>query len=230
VSRIYLVTLCLFCGSAFAQNGGDFALVLHAKGRRAAESGYYDAAQRFYAQQLTVLLANGREAEAGEVYDDLAEVMEIQGFFVSAEATYKKAIDLLKHYAQPNDMRLVTALDNLGWMYVTWGRTGDATRLIGEARTKADGVPPDDPGLIGHLDTQAAFHVALGRYSEAEKNWNRALEIGKINYGQDSPQYDAVLVHFGQASVLFGDYNTAERMFRRYLAIEESNSSVSTAE
>jgi tetratricopeptide (TPR) repeat protein len=67
--------------------------------------------------------------------------------------------------------------------------------------------------------------MVFGRYSEAQKAWNRALEIGEMIYGPDGPQYDHVLVHFAQGSALFGDYASAEKMFRKYLAIEGDNNS-----
>lgn len=40
---------------------------------------------------------------------------------------------------------------------------------------------------------QAAALVGAGRYSEANKDWNRALEVGEVNFGLDSPAYANIL-------------------------------------
>ncbi len=162
----------------------------------------------------------GRQADAGAAYIDLAQIEQMRGAFPAAEMNYKKAIDLLKRSAQPNDLRLVMALDDLGWLYVSWGKLMDGSRLMDEARMKADGARPDDARLIRHLDTQAAYLMVRGRYSEAQTNWNRALEIGRLRYGSDASRYDDVLLHSGQASALYGDYDAAVQAFRQYLEIE----------
>jgi tetratricopeptide (TPR) repeat protein len=210
----------VFSCPAFAQASENPARDLQIKAVQAAEAGQYDEARKYYLQEAETLLATGKCSEAGEVYLELGEIAQIHGEFSVAEGNYKRGLELLERTSQPNDAQLVRALDDRGWLYVTWGRFADGSRLLGQARTKADRAQPHDPALIRHLDTQAAYLVVAGKYSEAQKNWNRALEIGKMNYGPESPQYDNILVHFGQGSALYGDYGVAEQMFRRYLAIE----------
>jgi len=68
--------------------------------------------------------------------------------------------------------------------------------------------------------------VVAGRYSEGQKNWNRPLKIGKLNFGPGGPEYGNILVHFGQASALFGHYDVTAQMFRRYLQTEQRISNV----
>jgi tetratricopeptide (TPR) repeat protein len=181
----------------------------------------FDEARQLYLQKANLLLANGKQAEAGANYIELGEITQVHGLLPAAEAIYKKGIGLLKRSEQPNDPRLVIALDDLGWLYITWGRVLDGARLLDQARSKADLVQPDDPRLIRHLDTQAAYLLVEGKYSEAEKSWTQALDIGKMNYGPDSPEYDSILVHYGQGSEIMGDYKNAEQLFQRYLAIED---------
>ena len=226
--RITAITFFLFASAAIAQNGIDSGRDLQIRAARAAELGNYDEARKIYAQELSLLLANGRHAEAGDIYLRLGEINQINGTFPAAEATYKKGLDLLKSSLQPNDLRLVMALDDLGWLYVTWGKFNDGSHLLDQARTRADSADPNDPRLIRHLDTHAAYLMVAGRYSEAQKDWTRALEVGNKNYGPDSPKYDTILVHYGQGSVLRGDYRVAEQMFKRYLAIENYDQSETT--
>lgn len=218
---LFLLTLPAFAGADFAQRDQNTARDLHMKAVHADILGLYDEARKNFLQEADLLLAKNRPAEAGVVYTELAESAQIHGAFSSSELTYKKSLGLLQHSVPPNDLHLVLALDDLGWLYVTWGRLADGFPLLDQARINAEGAPPNDPGLIRHLDTQAAYMVIAGKYSEARKYWNRAIEIGKANYGPDRAEYDNVFVHLGQASVLFGDYDLAEQMLRRYLEIED---------
>jgi tetratricopeptide (TPR) repeat protein len=218
---VLLLTLFVFIGGACAQAPENPTKNLRLSAARAADMGSYDAARKLYQQELDHLFAIGDQSEAGAVYNELGEIDQIHGAFPTAEANYKKGIDLLKHNAQPNDLRLVTALDDLGWLYISWGRLMDGSRLLDVARSKAASAKPNDPRLIQHLDTQAAYLVVSGRYSEAQKEWSRALKIGQSNYGPDGREYDNILVHRGQAGTLYGDYELAEQMFRQYLQIED---------
>jgi tetratricopeptide (TPR) repeat protein len=217
---VLLLTLFVFIGGAFAQASENTTPNLRISAALAADSGSYDTARTLYQQELDRLFALGDQAEAGAVYTELGEVDQIHGAFAMAEASYKKGVDLLKRYAQPNDLRLVSAIDDLGWLYISWGRLMDGSRLMDMARSKAAGAKPNDPRLIQHLDTQAAYLVVSGRYSEAQRVWSRALKIGELNYGPGGREYDNILVHRGQASALCGDYELAEEMFRQYLQIE----------
>lgn len=158
--------------------------------------------------------------EAAEGYLRAGEVSQVRGDWPRAETLYKTALGLLQHSAALDDLPRVTAFDDLGWLYVSWGKMAEGARLMDEARARAERVEPDDPRLIQHWDTQAAYLVVLGRYSEARRDWAHALEIGRFNYGPDSPKYAAILVHCGQASSVYGDYKNADEMLRRYLTLE----------
>lgn len=211
---------------ALSVSAGPQALDL--KAARAAELGSYKNAREFYFQELNLLRANGDRAGVGKVYIELGEITQVHGAFTAAETNYKQGLALLARYAAPDDVRLVTAVDDLGWLYITWGRFMDGSRFMERARMIADAVQPNDPALIRHLDTQAAYLMVAGKYSEAQKDWQRALDVGKRNFGPDSLEYDDILLHFGQGSAMFGDYSAAEEMLRHYLRIEARVSGIPT--
>jgi tetratricopeptide (TPR) repeat protein len=199
---------------------------LDVKAARASELGSYQDARRFYVQELNLLRANGDHTGVGKVYMELGELAQVQGELSIAEANFKQGLAILSRYAGPQDMLRVTALDRLGWLYVSWGRFVDGSRLMEKARILADAAQPYHPALIRHLDMQAAYLMMAGRYSQAQRDWQRALEIGKHNFGPDSLEYDDILLHFGQGSAMFGDYTAAEKMLRSYLQIEAEISQV----
>ncbi|HEX5230559.1 MAG TPA: tetratricopeptide repeat protein [Bryobacteraceae bacterium] len=172
------------------------------------------------ARTARLLLAKGRPVEAGMAYTDLGEIMQVHGAFLDAEASYKKGLALLSHYTPPSDVRRVIAMDDLGWLYLTWGRLQDGSRLMDQARTHAARITTQDPVMIRHFDTQAAYNLVTGHYSEAHKDWDRALDVGRINFGPESPKYASILVHIAQGSSILGDYKLAEQLLRQYLAVK----------
>ncbi len=225
---VFLAASFVFTGRACALSGESTARDLQIHADNAAASGRYDEARKLYLEELDLFLAKGQFAAAGSVYSALGEITQIHGVFPAAEAYYKKGLDLLKRSTPPNDLRLIGAMDDLGWLYTTWGRLMDGSRLMDEAESKANRAQPNDPGLIRHLDAQAAYLMVTGKYTEAQRNWNRALQIGQLNYGLDSPMYDTILMHSGQASALYGDYDTAAHKFRQFLAVEDRIASTPT--
>lgn len=219
---VFISFALLLSGAAFAaQNNGDSYKSLEAQAVAASNQGDVSKALNLFKRELQWLMSQARLAEAGAIYCALGEVYQVHGDFPSAEAHYKQGLHLLKENAPPADFRTVAALDDLGWLYVTWGKLDEASRLIGEARVLAERLRANDPGLIRHLDTQAAYLVVIGKYSDAEKSWNRALAIGQLVFGPDSPEYDTILIHFGQACDLSRDYDAAAEFFRRYISIED---------
>src|ERR1700735_1250048 len=94
---------------------GFVLLAVAAVGASAAELGSYSEADK-YTHKVDLLIATGKQAEAASVYRGLGEDNQIHGEFSNAEVNFTKALDLLKRYAQPNDLRLVTAMDDLGWL------------------------------------------------------------------------------------------------------------------
>src|SRR5581483_3670013 len=104
---------------------------------------------------------------------------------------------------------------------VTWGKASAGARFLEEARDKGRNAAANEPRLIAHLDTQAAYATVIGKYSEGQKTWKRALELANLDFGPDALKYDNVLLHCGQASSLVGDYQSAAEMLRKYLDIEQ---------
>jgi tetratricopeptide (TPR) repeat protein len=198
---------------------------LHNLAVLSSEIGLDDAARMYYEWELGILQRHGRIVDAGVVYTALAELSQTSGHFSKAEAEYKRAIATFDHSSYPSDLHVVAALDELGWLYITWGRLEDGSRLLDEARAKAEHSPLSSPSAIRHLDTQAAYRVILGEYTQAQRLWKQALTIGASYYGPQAHEYDNVLMHFGQASVRIGDYKTAEDMLQRYIANEGPASS-----
>ena len=195
---------------------------LHSIASISAALGRYEDAEKFYRRELDVLERRGENVEAGLTYTSLAEVLQIEGSFGDAEASYNKAVALLNQYAGPGDLRTARALNAMGWLYTLWGKVDKARQILQKALVAATrALPEDSPKWIRFLDVQASFLTTTGKYSEAEKLWRKALQIGKKAYAGDGLQYEEVFLHLGQAYATAGDERSAEEMFRSFLAIQK---------
>lgn len=191
--------------------------------------GRYEEAKDFYRRELAVLGRRGENVECGVAYTSLGEVLQIEGSFTDAEASYKNALTLLNQYAGPSDLRTARALNSLGWLYTLWGKVDKARQILQKALVAATkALPENSPKLIRFLDVQASFLTTTGRYSEAEKLWHKALQIGKEAYPGGGFQYEEVFLHLGQAYAAVGDEKSAEDMFRSFLAIKKPATEMQT--
>ena len=218
---VLFLVLALCVPRTPAQTSQNSWVELDEEAFQAANSGDLDRSIKLYSEASSQLLARGQKADAGVVYMNLGELAQIHGQLPLAEADFRRGLDLLEHSASHDDLRLVEVLDDLGWLYVTWGKAAQGAELIKDARERAKHAPSNEPRLVTHLDTQAAYATVIGKYSEGQRIWKQAIEIAKQNFGADDLKYDNVLLHFGQADSLIGDYAAAVELFRKYLDIEQ---------
>lgn len=206
--------------SAYGPSGVHYE-DLHNIAVLASDAGLPDEADKYYQSELQQLGKGGPPSEISRVYVDLGEQAQVEGRFSEAEADYQRALRVLASGTDPSDPYATIALDDLGWLYVTWGRLDDGARLLDQAQSRGEQNPRlSDPQWMKHLDTQAAYRVLQGKYTDAQRLWTRALKIGKEHFGPNAWQYDNLLVHFGQACMRSGDYDLARRLFEQYVTIE----------
>lgn len=186
------------------------------------EAGRYAEAKKDFQRELDVILASDSQAASGRAYLSLAGVLQLEGAFSAAEASYKNAIDAFERYAGPYDEQTATALNSLGWLYTLWGKMDEAGQFLQRGWSAAEkGLAPNNPARIRFLDTKASFLTAAGKYSDAERLWKQALEIGEKSYIGQEGKYDEVFLHIGQLYSILHEYQSAENMFQRFLAVEK---------
>lgn len=193
----------------------------------ADEIGNYTEARNYYLRELDVLnhIGHGGSVAAGAAYTKLAGLLQVQGSFSEAEASYKKAVGLFTQHAGAENLGTAKALNLLGRLYIEWGKLPEASSLLRKARAIAEkGLPEDDPKLIAFFDSEAFFLFQTGKFAAAEKKWMTALKIAEHTYGDNLKEYTGLLLHLGQMYSLTGDYPSAETMFQRCLAAGEKSS------
>ena len=192
----------------------------YAMGTLSAELGHLDEAQQYYQKSLEMLQRQGLSASSGRVYVAAARLSEMEGAYSTAETQLHKAIDLLSHSRSPNDLQSGEAWIALSWHYSVLGRLEDASDAMHKANAVVKGMAENNPELVDFLDSQAALLAHMGRYAEAERIWNRAIDTADRLVGEDSPEYDSPILHLGQLDAAIGNYQTATKLLERFLAIE----------
>ena len=129
-----------------------------------------------------------------------------QGDYAKAEEEWVAALAEAEAFG-PEDTRLATSLNNLGEVYRTQGRYGDAEPLYNRALAiNEKALGPDDPKLAASLNNLALLYDAQGRYEEAEPFYKRALAVYVKALGP-WPAAD-----LGQSPALMNAYNRSNEL------------------
>lgn len=121
-----------------ASLASEFAEDLHSMAVIHGDLGRFPEAKTYYRRELEVLQHSGNQVAAGVTYTSIAAILQIEGAFSEAEASYQNALDLLNRYAGPTDVRTATALNGMGWLYTLWGRAREAGQLVEKASETAE--------------------------------------------------------------------------------------------
>ena len=194
---------------------------LHQSAIAREESGQWEQAAAIYRDELRLLERMGQAGKivSAEIYISLAGLYHIEGRLDDAEAAYKKSIEALQKSLPSSDMELARAWEGLYWLYTEWGRLADAGEALNKGFRIVDKVLPQASAQrIGLLDSQAVLLCANGRYAEAERQWQHALQIGQQDFPGNEKPYRAVLTHLGQMYSRIGEYKLAEDFLQRSLA------------
>lgn len=95
-------------------------------------------------------------------------------------------------------LEIATLRHRLGRVLIREGKFAEAeTELVEALRIREGGLPADDPEIAATLTGLAVARNGLGRPSEAEKLFTRALEIRREAYGEGSVEVAAAYANLG---------------------------------
>ena len=112
------------------------------------------------------------EAETAMNLRNQAVSYSQEGYYNKAEASAKRALDILEHCFGPNDMTLVPALNVLGETYIAQGRYVDAKAAL-ERAVAIGTVAGAHYGTALH--NLAAVYQCEGKLDKARDLYERAL-------------------------------------------------------
>ena len=113
---------------------------------------------------------------------------QAQGQFDEAATDYQQAMVGLKALDPPPPQALAACF-SLGSLAVVNNKLDEANDDYSQYLKLSDGkLSADDPLPVERLDTIAAFYVRQQRWDEAQKFYERALNLRRQVYGEGSAQ------------------------------------------
>jgi tetratricopeptide (TPR) repeat protein len=166
---------------------------LHLLGVLAHQAGHHDVASQLISQAI-------QRGAGAEAYNNLGNVLKLQGNIANAAAAFGQAIKLSPNYAEP--------YTNLGLLLDQSGRFEDALKH----HRKALEI---NPNLADARHNLAMTLDHLGRYDQAIAEWERALDL--------QPDHLHALNNFGLALTRTGGLDRAVALLRRYVQLQPSD-------
>ena len=163
---------------------------------------------------LVLVLSNGLLSQD-------AVMLTQHGLELTNQGRYREAEELLGQALEIAGSANATAVYNLASLYQRQGRFREAERLHQLALHQIERTRGSfDPEVAQSLNDLGALYRSLGRYSQAIRVLERAVQV----LDRNAPQRFASAVHnnLGNAYLDVGEYAKADTAVRRALAIAES--------
>jgi CHAT domain-containing protein/tetratricopeptide (TPR) repeat protein len=196
-----------------ATREANLALVLLDKGNSVEAASLLNRA-------LTIAEHQPTKAEGyGATLANFAAALERLNRRKEAEQLYLAAIAEMRAQTTVNSARLAVTLGNLGILYKTEQRFGEAGPLLEEALSLLEGLSTPDaphPRLASAINNLGTLFEDEKDYAKAEPLYKRALELDRAMFGPDSPR---LAIRF---SNLAGMYVTEGRLADAAPALKEA--------
>lgn len=200
----------------------------------------YGAAQERLKQHLAALRSAGKNAEATQIETairtaessaGISEQLDVAmkaGFdadqrheWDEARRQYRRAVELAEKL-QPQDVRVVTALDDLGNQYLGSDAAEAQKNYEQELKVAVQLFGPQSGNLVGPLTSLGRNAIFQKDYPTAEQFFSQALDISEKAFGDGSDKVAHVVVDAASMYFAQKDYAKSEAYLLRALHIEET--------
>ena len=187
-------------------------------------AGFFDIEQKGETWKQIMYQQN---AQQNKSIIDIARDTILQGVelysirrYERAERAFASSKKLLESRGQTNSLVYLRAASNLGLIYLTQGRTLEAGRLINSCVEKSmDALGKSSAPYIANLNNLAKLNQIIGKYNEAEKDFNEALGLSEKVFGEGKVRA-IVLNNKAMLYLTMGRYKEAAELMQA--AINES--------
>lgn len=202
----------------------ELAMTLNYLGVVERESGQFQAAVKAHSRALSFLTAQSSPKPRILATTHLGIAMAQDGLDASqlAQFHYKKALELSEDGQGLEGNGLFRVLIRLGRLSAENTHHEEAGQFVRRAeKILKEAQPEESPEWISYLDTLAALRFYQGKYSDAERHWKRAYEIGVKHLGPEDPNVLTMLVRLGELHMMLGEYKPAIEVLTECLAVRE---------
>jgi serine/threonine-protein kinase len=158
-------------------------------------------------------------AQHPDVAIDLMDLGSIQtqlSHYADAEQQYRQALQIQQAWYGKDHPRTADMMSYVARSLVSQGRYDEAEILLKESLAileRAFGKTPDHKVAFAE-SSLGAIALARGRFDEAEKDYDRALQIERAVYGERHPFIAVALYNLGEVYLEEGQVERAEKLFR----------------
>lgn len=115
--------------------------------------------------------------------------------FSLAEAEFENAKTFMETNNLTGEVIYLRCISTMALVYLAQSKFQQAEEFIEWSVTSAENIKGiNSAGYIANLNSRAKLQQQLGRYNDAEKTFNTAMELGKKRFGDQSLQY-AILMN-----------------------------------
>ncbi|MCB1051103.1 MAG: serine/threonine protein kinase [Acidobacteria bacterium] len=180
-----------------------------------------DKAEQYLRQGLELRL-NALPANHPQLalsYESLSELLETKGQLNLAIPYAEKTLAIYSQVLPALHPNRAVAHDDLGRLYQATGQWDKARENFEAALRLTENIfPADHPRLAVHLNNYANHFLDMGLPEQALSLLARVGPILATNYGESSSTYAEFEVGVGNAHLLLGNLDLAERYYRSALA------------
>lgn len=138
-----------------------------------------------------------------------------------AELQFIEVKNLLETNNLQTEIVYLRTLSNLGLIYLVQGKTLEAEQYINGTLNESElRLGKKSAAYIANLNNYAKLHQSLGKYNEAEKEFNEALEL-TTGFFDGGMQKAIILNNKAMLAQVVGRYEEAERLMKEAIAASE---------
>jgi tetratricopeptide (TPR) repeat protein len=201
----------------------ELALALTALGRQCEDLGDYPAATLAYDRAIRCAEStSGAVAALGEALGRAAMLAVSEGRHQAAVAQAGRALHVVETESDLPRLIAASVLASVGLVQLDADGVDQAATLTERARTAlaaSPAGPERDEIEVRVLEADGIVNRAAGRYADAERILNEALERAELVFGRDSLEVAGILNGLGMNWKFSGRFDDAAPVYRRALAI-----------
>lgn len=190
-------------------------------------AGFFDVENKgeFFARGLYAMRDRKDKSVSEIARDSLEFALSLYNarLYKLAEQSFKDAEQFMEDNALHDDVAYLRCLSTLGIVYLVQSRTVDAEEYILRAlETSKASVGENSAAYAANLNSAAKLNQVLGRYSEAEKQFDETEKIVTHVFGASTMQSAIVLNNKAMLYQTMGRYPEAVELMKRAIVASES--------
>jgi len=187
------------------------------------ETGKYQEAEAFFEQALGIYQENinNQASDYIEALENIASLYKNQGRYSESERLYRQALKTCKEKLGEGHIIYTNLQNDLARLYKSLGHFEEAEKIYKHNLLIASKQGESTAQYAQTLNDMASLYKDAGKFAETEPLLNKALEIRKKIFTEQSAEYSETLQNLAALYKLMGRYPESTTAYQRVLAIRK---------